>query len=367
VGQLSVRALAKTRVFLSAATAIGLAAWACAGGASAAGAAPVAGASPACTGIQTLTYSAADQAAARDYWTTAQIRGAAGFSASALNRTGLTHRSSADSRPLAATECMPVAGTVTSAAAFVPRAATLAATPKAATAFPSIGKLTYKADGLLDLSCTATVIQGAKVPNNEELIATAAHCIEGTTGGIPYTSTNLAFSPMWHDNQSPLGVWTARKVFLNSGWMHCPIPVVNCTTNPADDYAIIVLNPQNGRGVGAVTGADGWLVNQPGTISGVTIAGIPSSASQTLVTVSDTTTATQSGVAYRQATTPGFTDGSSGGPWLEHFNSATGAGVLIGDTGGFEQGGPASGTPSYSDTWDGAFASVVAAATNFEG
>ncbi len=262
---------------------------------------------------------------------------------------------------------MPTIGTVTGAAAFAPHAAMPAATTTATTAFPTIGKLTYKADGLLDLSCTATVIQGTKVPNNEELILTAAHCIEGTTAGIPYTSTNLAFSPMWHDNQSPLGVWTARKVFLNGGWMHCPIPVVNCKTNPADDYAIIVLDPQNGRGVGDVTGADGWLVNQPSTISGVTIAGIPSSASQTLVTVSDTTSVTESGVAYRQATTPGFTDGSSGGPWLEHFNSASGAGVLIGDTGGFEQGGPASGTPSYSDTWDSAFASVVAAATNYEG
>ena len=222
MGQLSLRTMAKTRVFVSAATAIGLVAWACAGGASAAGAAPVANVRPTCTGIQTLTYSAADQAAARDYWTTARIRGAAGFSKSALNRAGLTHRSSADSRLLAdtATQCMPVAGTVTSAAAFAPRAATLAATPKAATAFPTIGKLTYKADGLLDLSCTATVIQGTKVPNNEELIATAAHCIEGTTGGIPYTSTNLAFSPMWHDNQSPLGAWTARK---------CSSTAVGCT------------------------------------------------------------------------------------------------------------------------------------------
>lgn len=331
MGQMSLRAIAKPRVFASTATAIGVAAWVCTGAASTAGAAPVADAHPACAVIQTLTYSAAD------------------------------------SRPLVATECVPIPGTVKSAAAFAPRAARPGATPKAGTAFPTIGKLTYKADGLLNLSCTATVIQGSKIPNNEELIATAAHCIEGTTGGIPYTSTNLAFSPMWHDNQSPLGVWTVRKVFLNSGWMHCPIPVVNCKTNPADDYAIIVLNPQNGHGVGDVTGADGWLVNQPSAISGVTVAGIPSNSSQTLVTVSDSTTVTESGVAYRQATTPGFTDGSSGGPWLEHFNSTTGTGVLIGDTGGFEQGGPASGTPSYSDTWDSAFASVVAAATNFEG
>ncbi len=330
---MNMRALTKPRIYVSAAAALGLATGACVSGVSVAVASPVAAARPACVDVQSLTYSAADQ----------------------------------NAKPVVATQCIPTGGTVTSAAVYTPHTAVQKATPAATTAFPTIGKLTFKADGVLSLNCTATVIQGTKVPNNEELIATAAHCIEGTTGGVPYTSTNLAFSPMWHDNQSPLGVWTVRKVFLNSGWMHCPIPVVNCSTNPADDYAIVVLNPQNGHGVGAVTGADGWLINQPATIAGVTIAGIPSKSPQTLVAVSNTTTVTQSGVPYRQATTPGFTDGSSGGPWLEHFNTTTGTGTLIGDTGGFEQGGPASGTPSFTDTWNSAFASVVTAATNFEG
>src|SRR5579859_6559503 len=88
VGQLSLRAMAGPRVLVSAATAIGLVAWACAGGASSAGAAPVAEARPACVGVQTLTYSAADQ----------------------------------DLRPIAATQCVPI-GTVTGAAGFAPRAA----------------------------------------------------------------------------------------------------------------------------------------------------------------------------------------------------------------------------------------------------
>ena len=41
--------------------------------------------------------------------------------------------------------------------------------------------------------------------------------------------------------------------------------------------------------------------------------------------------------------------------------------MLIGDTGGFEQGGPSSGSPSYSDDWTGSFAAVVKAAVGFEG
>jgi hypothetical protein len=41
--------------------------------------------------------------------------------------------------------------------------------------------------------------------------------------------------------------------------------------------------------------------------------------------------------------------------------------VLIGDTGGFEQGGPSSGSPSYADYLTGSFAALVKAAVGFEG
>jgi hypothetical protein len=50
------------------------------------------------------------------------------------------------------------------------------------------------------------------------------------------------------------------------------------------------------------------------TIPGVTIAGIPATSPGTLVTATGTSTVTESGEPYRQAVTPGFTDGTSGGP-----------------------------------------------------
>jgi hypothetical protein len=85
------------------------------------------------------------------------------------------------------------------------------------------------------------------------------------------------------------------------------------------------------------------------------------------VTTANTATVTESGEPFRRAATPGFTDGSSGGPWLKNFSTKTNLGVLIGDTGGFEQGGPSSGTPSYSNYLTGTFAAVVKAAVSFEG
>ena len=34
-----------------------------------------------------------------------------------------------------------------------------------------------------------------------------------------------------------------------------------------------------------------------------------------------------------------YQDGTSGGPWITHLNPATGTGTVIGEIGGYEQGG----------------------------
>jgi V8-like Glu-specific endopeptidase len=327
----------------------------------------------ACTTVQTLTYTQSQATAAQKYWTPSRIKAAKG-----LGRTGLaglagltaTQSSRSADAPSSSVRCLPDS-TVTHTSAL-PAALdatgaarlTAAAAVTASDGHPTIGKLTYKADGVLDLSCTATVINGTSATNNEELILTAAHCVEGTTDGIPYTTTDLAFSPKWNNGDAPYGTWTSKEVFLNSGWMSCGI--ITCSTNPADDYAIIVLNQQSGKGVGDVTGADAWNSGAADTLSDVTIAGIPSSATDLLTTTTSATAVAESGVSYRTAATPGYTDGTSGGPWLTGFNTTTGLGTLIGDTGGYEQGGPSSGTPSYSDVWNSAFATVVADAVAYE-
>jgi hypothetical protein len=277
----------------------------------------------------------------------------------------LTYRGASGGHPASARQCVPEAGMIT---AVSPAPAPAGASSATATRqIPTIGKLTFRADGVVSLNCTATVIDGTAAANSEELIVTAAHCLEGTIGRVAYTSTNLVFSPMWHDGKNPFGTWTVRKAFLNSDWLTCSIPVINCKTNQLYDYAVVVLGPKNGKGVGDVTGADGWSVNQPKAIAGVTIAGIPATSRGTLVTTANTVTVTESGEPFRRAATPGFTDGSSGGPWLRNFSTTTGRGVLIGETGGFEQGGPSSGSPSYSDYLTSSFAALVKAAVSFEG
>jgi len=282
----------------------------------------------------------------------------------------LTYGGASGSHPASAGQCVPETGLIMGASARAPQASASSAAGAATTAtrqIPTVGKLTFRVDGVVGLNCTATVFDGTAAANSEELIVTAAHCLEGTIGRVAYTSTNLVFSPMWHDGKNPFGTWTVEKAFLNSGWLTCSIPVVDCKTNQLYDYAVIVLSPKNGKGIGDVTGADGWSINQPKTIASATIAGIPATSPGTLVTTTNADTVTESGEPFRRAVTPGFTDGSSGGPWLRNFSTTTSRGVLIGDTGGFEQGGPSSGSPSYSNYWTGSFAAVVKAAVSFEG
>lgn len=360
------------RVTVLSAVALGLIAAAIPAGSASAGTHASAGASGAgCLMVQTLTFSKAQDAATSEHWTPARIRASHDFSQAALDKLGRSRRAPEGAAPVSAVRCVPRAAANKGVAAFMPGGAAASnglrapAGTTSSDGYPTVGKLTYEADGILSLNCTATVLQGTAATNNEDLIVTAAHCIEGVEDNVPYTSTDLAFTPMWHNNEAPYGTWTVNKVFLYS-WMDCPIPVIDCSTHPENDYAVIVLNSQNGRGVGDVTGADGWSVSNPDAIDNVTIAGIPGSSPDTLTTVANTTTVSKSGDSYRTAATPGFTDGTSGGPWFEHFSTTTDLGTLIGDTGGFEEGGPSSGSPSYSDYWTGNFATLVGQAVSYE-
>jgi V8-like Glu-specific endopeptidase len=357
---MALRAIIMSAAALGVITAVGVPA----AGAASAGDSAAAARTAGCLKVQALTFTGAQAAAALRFWTPARMKAVKGFDQAALSDLGNFRRTLAGGGPTSAVRCVSEAGLSRAVPGTAPRAAPSTTAPSG---YPTIGKLTFSADGVLSLNCTATVISGTAARNNNELIVTAAHCIEGTTNGVPYNSTRIVFSPMWHSNQNPFGTWTVRKIFLDSGWMKCVIPLIDCSTNPLDDYAIIVLNPKKGKGVGAVTGSDGWHVSQPGTVRNVAIAGIPATSSGTLIRMANTATVTEAGHPYRKATTPGLTDGSSGGPWLQSFSARTGRGVLLGDTGGYQQGGPSSGSPSYADYWTSKFSALVKAAVSYEG
>ena len=286
----------------------------------------------------------------------------------ALLTTASLTAAAAATTPSPAAAVAAASGTAaTSLAAAEAQPAASAAVNPATTAingYPSVGKFFFSIASVGKLNCTASVINDAGNNPKQELVLTAAHCFEGLYDGLPYHSDDWLFAPMWHNNEFPYGKWDVKSVYIDSRWFSCGI--TGCHENPRYDYAVFVVDPQHGHGVGHYTGLNGWRINQPKTAN-VRIVGIPGNSGKALVNVTKSTTVTINPGDYlaRKAATPGFGDGSSGGPWFSSFNTSSGVGVLLGVTGGYESGGSTD-SPSYASYWTSDFAALVATAAKHE-
>jgi hypothetical protein len=227
--------------------------------------------------------------------------------------------------------------------------------------YSSVGKLFFTSP-IGDQSCTASVINNTKPPRGGTmLMITAAHCVTGTFARVPYADKDFVFAPAWVRGKAPYGRWSVSTVLVSAKWLECPVPVADCHTDAIYDYAIMILRPSHGRHIGAVTGGDGIAWNQGKKLRSIRIVGYTDGHSEPQYAITNTATITKHGQSFRQGNASGQGDGTSGGPW---FTSAVtdGVGLLAGDTGGFQQGGPASGNPTYSDVWNNDFYALVAAA-----
>jgi hypothetical protein len=82
----------------------------------------------------------------------------------------------------------------------------------------------------------------------------------------------------------------------------------------------------------------------------VTIFGVPGTSGTMLENTTVSHTVTIGGASYRRASTPGFGEGASGGPWFYSYSSKAQRGYILGDTGGYQAGGKTD-SPSYSPDW----------------
>jgi hypothetical protein len=217
--------------------------------------------------------------------------------------------------------------------------------------YKTVGKFFVRVLGA-KFSCTATVI-------GRNIIVTAAHCFKGMLGGIKYTTTGWTFAPMWHDNQFPYGKWSVQSVYLRQSWID--------SLDPNADYAVVVLNPRSGHDVAYYTGQDSWnagLSLAPGQSAPVRVVGIPETSTKALISITRAVTVQAGrGFTVLRAATPGFGNGTSGGPWFDPFSPQTDTGTIIGVTGGYQAGG-ATDSPSYADFLSGHFADLAAAAAS---
>ncbi len=190
---------------------------------------------------------------------------------------------------------------------------------------PAVGALFTISGGRLDTHfCSASVVDSPV----QDLVITAAHCLHGKQPG------QVAFVPEYHRHQQPYGTWTVTRVFVDAAW--------ESSENPDDDVAFLVVSqPGNSTPVQQLTGgeklATGWKA-----VQFVQVIGYPDGR-QRPITCSAWTRAF--GTRQMEFDCGGYTDGTSGGPFLANVHPATGLGAVTGVIGGYEQGGD---TPSVS-------------------
>jgi hypothetical protein len=184
---------------------------------------------------------------------------------------------------------------------------------------PAVGALfTTSAGQLGQHFCTASVIDSP----GGDLAITAAHCMSGTSGTI-------AFVPGYDNGTKPYGVWTVTKVYVDQAW--------SSQSNPDDDFAFLrISGPGSSVPVEDVTGAEQLATGLPAARQMVQALGYPNASNQP-VTCRNWLREPMTG--QLEFDCGGYTDGTSGGPFLSEVNPATGQGQVIGVIGGYEEGG----------------------------
>jgi V8-like Glu-specific endopeptidase len=172
--------------------------------------------------------------------------------------------------------------------------------------------------------CTASVVDSPA----GDLVITAAHCLHGKQPG------QVAFVPEYHRHHEPYGSWTVTRVFVDAAWTR--------SENPNDDVAFLVVSqPGNPTPVQRLTGGEKLATGWRAALL-VQVIGYPDGRERPI-----TCTARTRAFGRRQMEFDcgGYTDGTSGGPFLANVHPATGLGAVAGVIGGYEQGGD---TPSVS-------------------
>ena len=171
--------------------------------------------------------------------------------------------------------------------------------------------------------CTATVVHSA----HGDLAVTAAHCLSGT-------SRPIAFVPGYANGQQPYGIWQVTRVYTDQAWQSAQ--------DPDHDVAFLQLSPaSDGTSVEDVTGAEqlgtGWAAP---TL--VQVIGYPNSADQPVLCANWAKSFSPTQLEFD---CDGYTNGTSGGPFLAGPSGASGQGTVIGVIGGYQEGGD---TPQVS-------------------
>ena len=167
--------------------------------------------------------------------------------------------------------------------------------------------------------CSASVVHSPR----RNMVITAAHCLASYAA----SPQQVIFIPGYHDGQAPYGVWTTARVIVDSAWA--------TVADPDHDVAfLIVTGSSDGTRIEDVTGAEQLGIGQPPGV--VRVIGYPNSSGRPIACQNQATRFTP---RQQRFGCGGFTNGTSGGPFLTDVSNTTGNGLVVGVIGGYEGGG----------------------------
>jgi V8-like Glu-specific endopeptidase len=189
---------------------------------------------------------------------------------------------------------------------------------------PAVGALFSMVHGHLQTHfCSASVVDSP----SGDLVLTAAHCVTNS-------SSPLAFVPDYSNGKTPYGIWVVSRIIVDQNWQS--------SNDPDDDFAFLIVHrPGSQTPVQDLTGAEAIGFNEPAGQK-VLVAGYPSDLNAQISCVN---TVISFSSTQLQFDCGGYTDGTSGGPFLADVVAPGTPGVVMGVIGGYQQGGD---TPSVS-------------------
>ena len=190
---------------------------------------------------------------------------------------------------------------------------------------PAVGALFTRSSGHLGKHfCTASVVDSPA----GDLVVTAAHCVTGVSGTVD-------FVPGYDHGSAPYGVWTVTKVYVDQAW--------RSASSEDDDFAFLrVSRPGSSTPVEDETGAEKLVTGTPAVHQMVQVIGYPNASNQPITCQNRLREPMEDQLEFDCG---GYTNGTSGGPFLSRVDPSTGQGQLIGVIGGYQQGGD---TPQVS-------------------
>lgn len=200
---------------------------------------------------------------------------------------------------------------------------------------PAVGALFTRSGGQLGQHfCTASVVAS----RTGDLVITAAHCVTGVSFS---PRGSIVFAPGYSDGRFPHGLWAVTRKFVDADW--------TTRQDPDDDVAFLSVTPLKSTKKPAgtlehIAGAERlrFEARLPLRIHAI---GYPDGSDQAVSCPAKATSFRPESLHQVMFACPGFTDGTSGGPFLSDFDKATGIGAIIGVIGGYQQGGD---SPSIS-------------------